>query len=70
MSISDLKAMYDFYHEMRGYFFDELKNYNVTSTQYKDLKEKFEQTQEKYYNTGKQLEAAVEAAYEKEIIKN
>ena len=69
MTISDLKAMYDFYHEMRAYYHDELKNYTVTSPIYQDYKEKFEETQKKYYNVGKQLEEAIEEAYEKEIQK-
>lgn len=68
MTISDLKAMYDRYHEMVNWYQDKL----VKGEDYErqdEFTERLKHYSVKLFNTGKQLEMEMDKAYENEIIK-
>ena len=69
MTISDLKAMYDYYLELRKFYSDRLILADASSPEFEYNKENLMKTANKFYNVGKQLDAAIEEAYEKEIQK-
>ena len=70
MTISDLKAMYDYYREITDWYESKLIHGHVSSQSMGEHKETLHEYRTKFFNVGRQLEAAIEAAYEKEIIKN
>lgn len=69
MTISDLKAMYNYYNELRLYYRNELKDRPYSSEAFTHNMKKSTEAEVKYYNTGKQLHALIEETYNNEINK-
>ena len=70
MTISDLKAMYNYYDELRLYYRRELKDLPYSSEAFTYNMKRSTEAEVKYYNVGKQLHAAIEEAYNNEINKS
>jgi hypothetical protein len=69
MTISDLKAMYDYYDWSRLYYRGQLKDLPYSSEEFKYNMERSTEAEVKYYNVGKQLHALIEETYNNEINK-
>jgi hypothetical protein len=69
MTISDLKAMYNYYNELRLYYRGQLKDLPHSSVEFTYNMEMSTEAEVKYYNVGKQLHALIEETYNNEINK-
>ena len=69
MTISDLKAMYDYYDWSRLYYRSQLKDLPYSSEEFTYNMKRSTEAEVKYYNVGKQLHALIEETYNNEINK-